>query len=161
MPPPPRSSTKPAAAHIWRPRWTPDGSLLFTRYEPDSHGLLFGDLFYACREAGLKVGLSEWMTLMEALAAGVDGLIFASFNGAWSVYPFFESGTVILSGIEQGLFVLRPQLETSTPTPTPEPTATAIPPPTMSTPTTPSAIHRPLPPPELAGPAYPPGAAAM
>jgi choice-of-anchor B domain-containing protein len=29
------------------------------------------------------------------------------FNGAWSVYPFFESGTVLLSGIEQGLFLLR------------------------------------------------------
>ncbi|NNF17865.1 MAG: choice-of-anchor B family protein [Gammaproteobacteria bacterium] len=32
----------------------------------------------------------------------------ASFNGSWSVYPYFESGTVIVSGIEQGLFVLRP-----------------------------------------------------
>ena len=32
----------------------------------------------------------------------------ASFNGAWSNYPYFESGNVIVSGIEQGLFVLRP-----------------------------------------------------
>ncbi|HSH03076.1 MAG TPA: choice-of-anchor B family protein [Anaerolineae bacterium] len=32
------------------------------------------------------------------------------FNGAWSVYPFFESGIVIVSGIEQGLFVLQPDL---------------------------------------------------
>jgi len=30
----------------------------------------------------------------------------ASFNGAWSVYPFFPSGTVIVSSIEAGLFVL-------------------------------------------------------
>ena len=29
----------------------------------------------------------------------------ASFNGAWSVYPFFESNTVIVSDIERGLFV--------------------------------------------------------
>lgn len=29
-----------------------------------------------------------------------------SFNGAWSSYPYFESGTVILSDIESGLFVL-------------------------------------------------------
>ena len=29
-----------------------------------------------------------------------------SFNGAWSVYPFFASGVVVVSGIEQGLFVL-------------------------------------------------------
>jgi choice-of-anchor B domain-containing protein len=34
----------------------------------------------------------------------------ALFNGTWSNYPFFASGTVIASGIEQGLFVLRPRL---------------------------------------------------
>jgi len=48
-----------------------------------------------------------------------------SYNGAWSVYPFFESGNVIVSGIEQGLFVLRPQLEPTVATATPTPTATA------------------------------------
>ncbi len=31
-----------------------------------------------------------------------------SFNGSWSNYPYFESGIVIVSGIENGLFVLRP-----------------------------------------------------
>ncbi len=34
----------------------------------------------------------------------------ASFNGSWSVFPFFDSGTVIVGGIEQGLFVLTPHL---------------------------------------------------
>jgi len=29
------------------------------------------------------------------------------FDGAWSTYPFFESGLVIVSSIERGLFVLR------------------------------------------------------
>jgi len=33
------------------------------------------------------------------------------FNGAWSNYPYFASGNVIVSGIEQGLFVLRPTAE--------------------------------------------------
>lgn len=33
-----------------------------------------------------------------------------NFNGAWSVYPFFASGNVIVSGIEQGLFILRPNI---------------------------------------------------
>lgn len=47
-----------------------------------------------------------------------------NFNGSWSNYPFFESGNVIVSGIEQGLFVLRPNL---TPQPTPTPTNTPIP----------------------------------
>ena len=32
------------------------------------------------------------------------------FNGSWSNYPFFDSGIVIVSGIEQGLFILRPNL---------------------------------------------------
>jgi choice-of-anchor B domain-containing protein len=35
----------------------------------------------------------------------------AGFSGAWTVYPFFASGTVLLTGIEQGLFVLRPHYE--------------------------------------------------
>jgi hypothetical protein len=29
------------------------------------------------------------------------------FNGAWSVYPYLPSGNILVSGIEQGLFVLR------------------------------------------------------
>lgn len=29
-----------------------------------------------------------------------------AFNGAWSNYPYFPSGTIIVSGIEQGLFML-------------------------------------------------------
>jgi len=36
-----------------------------------------------------------------------------NFNGAWSVYPFFASGNVIVSGMEQGLYILRPNLGTS------------------------------------------------
>jgi choice-of-anchor B domain-containing protein len=33
-----------------------------------------------------------------------------SFNGAWTSYPFFASGSVIVNGIEQGLFVVRPRV---------------------------------------------------
>jgi choice-of-anchor B domain-containing protein len=32
------------------------------------------------------------------------------FQGAWSVYPFFESGVVVVSSIGEGLFVLDPSL---------------------------------------------------
>ena len=42
----------------------------------------------------------------------------ANFNGAWSVYPYFPSGNVVVNGIEQGLFVLRPTLCTVPPGPT-------------------------------------------
>lgn len=31
-------------------------------------------------------------------------------GGAWSVYPFFDSGLVIVSSVAEGLFVLRPRL---------------------------------------------------
>jgi hypothetical protein len=31
------------------------------------------------------------------------------FNGAWGVYPFLPSGTILVSNIEDGLFVLREQ----------------------------------------------------
>jgi hypothetical protein len=31
----------------------------------------------------------------------------ALFDGAWSVYPFFKSGTTIVSDISEGLFILR------------------------------------------------------
>ena len=31
------------------------------------------------------------------------------FNGAWTSYPFFSSGAVVVNGIEQGLFVVRPR----------------------------------------------------
>jgi hypothetical protein len=31
-----------------------------------------------------------------------------AYNGAWSVFPFFASGSVAVNGIEQGLFVVRP-----------------------------------------------------
>ena len=37
------------------------------------------------------------------------------FNGAWSVYPFFSSGIAIVSGIEQGLYVLQPDLGVTPP----------------------------------------------
>jgi len=42
----------------------------------------------------------------------------AEFNGAWSVYPYYSSGVVVVSGIEQGLFVLRPDVGGSGPTDT-------------------------------------------
>ncbi|HUG38849.1 MAG TPA: choice-of-anchor B family protein [Longimicrobiales bacterium] len=37
---------------------------------------------------------------------GADG---PGFQGAWSVYPFFESGTLIVTSIDEGLFILRPE----------------------------------------------------
>ncbi len=41
--------------------------------------LLFGDFFYGLRRAGLKVGLSEWMTLLEALSQQAIGASLVDF----------------------------------------------------------------------------------
>jgi len=40
---------------------------------------------------------------------------FANFNGSWSNYPFFESGVVIVSDINSGMFILKPNLEPAPP----------------------------------------------
>jgi choice-of-anchor B domain-containing protein len=37
----------------------------------------------------------------------------AQFSAVWSNYPFFASGNVIVGGIEQGLFILRPNITAS------------------------------------------------
>jgi choice-of-anchor B domain-containing protein len=37
---------------------------------------------------------------------------FPSFDGAWSTYPFFDSGVVVVSSIAEGLFVLQPTVTT-------------------------------------------------
>jgi choice-of-anchor B domain-containing protein len=31
----------------------------------------------------------------------------SGYNGAWSVYPFFRSGTIVVNSIEQGLFIVK------------------------------------------------------
>ena len=71
-----------------------------------------------------------------------------NFNGAWSNYPFFESGIVIVSGIEQGLFVLK-LVEEDDPTPTPTatiltPTAIMLTPTPTATPLPESQLFLPL-----------------
>jgi choice-of-anchor B domain-containing protein len=35
------------------------------------------------------------------------------FAGTWGNYPYFDSGTVVVTGIEEGLFVLKPRLRSS------------------------------------------------
>merc|ERR1719491_940567 len=43
----------------------------------------------------------------------------ANFNGAWSNYPYFASGNVIISSIEGGLFTVKQEAPGPTPAPTP------------------------------------------
>eukprot|EP00339_Tiarina_fusa_P001203 CAMPEP_0117082216 /NCGR_PEP_ID=MMETSP0472-20121206/57907_1 /TAXON_ID=693140 ORGANISM="Tiarina fusus, Strain LIS" /NCGR_SAMPLE_ID=MMETSP0472 /ASSEMBLY_ACC=CAM_ASM_000603 /LENGTH=557 /DNA_ID=CAMNT_0004810385 /DNA_START=256 /DNA_END=1929 /DNA_ORIENTATION=+ len=75
----------------------------------------------------------------------------SGFNGAWSVFPYFESGTVIVSSMGEGLFIVRPDISdhlppTETPNPsdpsslgsTPSPSAAPTCSPTMTPSSAPS-----------------------
>jgi len=42
-----------------------------------------------------------------------------NFNGAWSVFPYFNSGLVVISSIAEGLFVVKPNLATALTVPSP------------------------------------------
>ena len=72
----------------------------------------------------------------------------AHFNGAWGVYPFLPSGTLLVSDIQSGLFVLRLATTTleNTPTPAATVTPTAAPAPNATAViATPTATPSPLP----------------
>ncbi len=69
----------------------------------------------------------------------------ANFNGTWSNYPFFNSGVIIVSGIEQGLFVLKlAESDMITPTPGVTPSITPSVTPTPSITPTPNATPTPI-----------------
>ena len=58
--------------------------------------------------AGLRI-----LKLDDVAAGDLTEVAFFDTSSAWSVYPFFASGTVIVSDINLGLFVLRPLLCTT------------------------------------------------
>jgi len=85
-------------------------------------------VYQANYRAGLRIlHLDDPATaaLTEAAYFDVDpSSDAAGYHGAWSVYPYFPSGNLIVSSIEQGLFVLRPTGLCETPDPPDSPAAT-------------------------------------
>ncbi|TCI93219.1 choice-of-anchor B family protein [Tenacibaculum sp. M341] len=80
----------------------------------DHNGYVKGNLYYMANyRAGIRVlDISN----ISAATNSMDEVGFfdtypsndnASFNGAWSVYPYFASGNIIISDIERGLFIVR------------------------------------------------------
>jgi choice-of-anchor B domain-containing protein len=75
-----------------------------------------GLLYEANYHAGLRIYDYDERSLRRAQLREVGYFdIFPAdddpgFQGAWSSYPYFASGVVIVSGIDSGLFVLRPRL---------------------------------------------------
>ena len=74
-------------------------------------------LFQANYKAGLRVLELGDLTVGELTeVAFLDtrpGQDDTSFGGAWSVYPFFASGNVIVTDTQQGLFVVQLESEQS------------------------------------------------
>ena len=70
-----------------------------------------GFLYQANYDSGLRIlSLDEVLNGEISEVAYFDIVPSGGSLGAWSVYPWFESGNVIVSGIGEGLFVLRPAL---------------------------------------------------
>ena len=62
-------------------------------------------------EAGYRRGLAREVGYFDIYPPDDQ----AEFNGAWSNYPFFASGVVVISGIEEGLFVVQPRVGSGKP----------------------------------------------
>jgi hypothetical protein len=78
----------------------------------DHNGYTKGNDFYLANyRAGLRI-----MDISNLDSANMNEIGFFDtfptsnsnqFNGAWSVYPYFASGSIIISDIERGLFVVK------------------------------------------------------
>ena len=78
----------------------------------DHNGYTKGDLFYlASYRAGLRVldisAIGEKQVSEKGFFDTYPSDNNPEFNGAWNVYPFFESGVIAINDIESGLFLVR------------------------------------------------------
>lgn len=77
----------------------------------DHNGYVKGDQFFLANySAGVRVmdisGIAATNITEEGYFDTFPSQDITSFNGAWSVYPYFESQKVIVSDMESGLFVI-------------------------------------------------------
>lgn len=64
--------------------------------------------------AGLRIlDIGDPENPVEAAYFDISSADSASFSGSWSNYPYFDSGKIIISDMNQGLFVLRSELQTA------------------------------------------------
>lgn len=70
-----------------------------------------GQVYQANYRAGLRILDASKIASGELTETGFFDIVPASdsqgFDGAWNVYPFFPSGSIAVSGVGQGLYVLR------------------------------------------------------
>lgn len=79
----------------------------------DHNGYVKGDKFYLSNNAaGLRVvDISDLANQNMTEEGSFDSYIpdnNAGYNGAWNVYPFFDSGNIVISDRTQGFLLVRP-----------------------------------------------------
>jgi len=86
----------------------------------DHNGFAVGDRYYmSAYRRGLMVldianpSVPTEVAFFDTFPSPADNT--PDFNGAWGVYPFLPSGTLLVSSIEDGLFVLRASATAVTP----------------------------------------------
>lgn len=77
----------------------------------DHNGYVKGDQFILANySAGVRVvdisGIAETTLIESGYFDTFPAHDTASYTGVWSVYPYFESGKIIVSDIESGLFII-------------------------------------------------------
>jgi choice-of-anchor B domain-containing protein len=88
---------------------------LGTESSTDHNLYITGDFMYQANyQSGLRIlDISEPASPVEI--AHFDTVPYGDnspgFGGAWSNYPFFDTGVVLVSGGSEGLFLLRPNLQ--------------------------------------------------
>lgn len=89
------------------------GNYFGTTPSIDHNGYTLNNEFYLANyRAGLRVmstaGIDATSTMNEvAFFDTYPTSNTAQFNGAWSTYPYFASGNVLISDIERGLFIVK------------------------------------------------------
>lgn len=81
----------------------------------DHNGYVVGNDFYlSSYRAGLRIldisDIENRNMVETKFFDTYPGSNSANFNGAWSVYPYFESGNIVISDIDRGLFIVRDPL---------------------------------------------------
>lgn len=113
-----------AYTYIWDVRALDTPKLINTyhaRFRAIDHNqYINGDrLYQADYRAGLRVLDASQLARGQLREVGFFDIFprddKPEFNGAWNVYPFYESGVVTIAGIEQGLFIVKPQPEPNPP----------------------------------------------
>jgi len=81
----------------------------------DHNQYIIGDFTYQANyESGLRILHINPASFELSQAAYFDvypSRTAAEFNGAWSVYPYFGSKNIVISSINHGMFVVRPNWE--------------------------------------------------